>query len=179
MFLARVLRFGVWSLYWGVSTKSQLFPEETRVDGFTAFVVKNESNLRHSLCATLGSQLGYETTAEALAYGWEHWDRIAGMDNPAGYLYKVGRDRGRRQLRRKSPVFALPDAGTFPMVEPSLPQALSALSERQRVAVVLVHSFQWSLAEVADHLGVAKGTVQKHLERGLRNLRKELGVADD
>jgi RNA polymerase sigma-70 factor (ECF subfamily) len=73
----------------------------------------------------------------------------------------------------------MPDATTFLMVEPQLPRALANLSERQRVTVVLVHSFHWSLAEVADQLGVAKGTVQNHLERGLRALREELGVADD
>ena len=162
-----------------MSTESQVSPEGTRVGGFDAFVADNERGLRHSLCAALGSQLGHEAAAEALAYGWEHWDRVSGMKNPAGYLYKVGRDRGRRQLRRKPPVFSPPLASTFPMVEPHLPKALSKLSERQRVAVVLVHSFRWSLAEVADQLGVAKGTVQKHLERGLRTLREELGVADD
>jgi len=162
-----------------VSTESQLSPEDTRVDGFTAFVIEKEPHLRHLLCATLGSQLGYEATAEALAYGWEHWDRVSVMDNPAGYLFKVGRDRGRRQFRRRHAVFAVPDSGAFPMIEPGLPRALSRLSERQRVTVVLVHSFNWSLGEVASHLGVAKGTVQKHLERGLKALRDELGVADD
>jgi len=101
------------------------------------------------------------------------------MRNPAGYLYKVGGDRGRRELRRKPPGFSQSDVSTFPMVEPGLPQALSELSERQRIAVILVHSFGWSLAQVAQQLGVAKGTVQKHLERGLRVLRQELGVADD
>lgn len=159
-----------------MSTESQVVPEGTTDGGFTAFVTDNERSLRQSLCATLGSQLGHEAAAEALAYGWEHWDRISGLKNPVGYLYKVGRDRGRRQLRRKSPVFSLPDATTFPMVEPQLPRALANLSERQRVAVVLVHSFGWSLAQVADQLGVAKGTVQKHLERGLKTLREELGV---
>ena len=159
-----------------MSTQSQVSPEGTSAGGFEAFVAENERSLRHLLCAALGSQLGHEAAADALAYGWEHWDRISGMKSPGGYLYKVGRDRGRRQLRRKAPVFATPDPVAFPMVEPHLPRALSKLSERQRIAVVLVHSFGWSLAEVADQLGVAKGTVQKHLERGLRTLRDELGV---
>lgn len=162
-----------------MSTESQVVPEGTRDGDFAAFVADNERPLRHSLSAALGSQLGHDAAAEALAYGWEHWDRISGMKNPAGYLYKVGRDRGRRQLRRRSPAFSLPPATTVPMIEPQLPQALANLSERQRVAVVLVHSFGWTLAQVADQLGVAKGTVQKHLERGLRTLREELGVVDD
>ena len=162
-----------------MSTESQVSPEGTKVGGFDAFVEGNERSLRHSLCAALGSQLGHEAAAEALAYGWEHWDRVSGMKNPAGYLYKVGRDRGRRELRRKPPVFSQSDVSAFPMVEPGLPQALSELSERQRIAVILVHSFGWSLAQVAEQLGVAKGTVQKHLERGMRALRQELGVAND
>ena len=54
--------------------------------------------------------------------------------------------------------------------------ALEALPERQRVAVMLIHSFGWSLSEVADHLGIAKGTVQTHLKRGMGALRRELGV---
>lgn len=162
-----------------MSTKSRVSPEGTGAGDFNVFVSENESVLRHSLCAALGSQLGYEAAAEALAYGWEHWDRISGMENPAGYLYRFGRDRGRRQLEQRSPVFSVPDTSAIPMVEPHLPHALSKLSERQRVVVVLVHSFGWSLAEVAHHLGIAKGTVQKHLERGLRALREELGVTDD
>ena len=162
-----------------MSIKSRVSAEGTGAGDFDVFVAENERVLRHSLSAALGSQLGYEAAAEALAYGWEHWDRISGMKNPAGYLYRFGRDRGRRQLGQSPPVFSVPATSTIPMVEPHLPHALSKLSERQRVAVVLVHSFGWSLSEVAHQLGIAKGTVQKHLERGLRTLREELGVTDD
>jgi RNA polymerase sigma factor (sigma-70 family) len=68
------------------------------------------------------------------------------------------------------------DTARLPEFEPGLPGALSGLSERQRVAVMLVHCFEWSLGEVAEHLGVSKGTVQKHLDRGMVSLRRELGV---
>ena len=39
--------------------------------------------------------------AEALAFGWEHWNRVREMDNPCGYLYRVGRSRADapRELR--------------------------------------------------------------------------------
>ncbi len=99
------------------------------------------------------------------------------MANPAGYVYKVGRDIGRRHFRRRPPVLlSSPDPTRVPEVEPGLAEALGALPERQRVAVMLVHSFGWSLSEVAEHLGIAKGTVQTHLERGMSALRRELGV---
>ena len=160
-----------------MGTESQLSSERTAVEVFTAFVETNEPNLRHSLCAALGSQMGHEATAEALAYGWEHWDQVSAMGNPAGYLYKVGRDMGRRQFRRRPPILlSSPDPMRLPAVEPGLIAALEALPERQRVTVMLIHSFGWSLSEVADHLGIAKGTVQTHLKRGMGALRRELGV---
>jgi hypothetical protein len=51
---------------------------------FEAFVRVAEPRLRIALAAALGQQRGAEATAEALAYGWEHWDRIGAMDNPCG-----------------------------------------------------------------------------------------------
>jgi RNA polymerase sigma-70 factor (ECF subfamily) len=64
----------------------------------------------------------------------------------------------------------------MPWVEPRLPQALGRLSERQRVAVVLVHCLGWTQEEVADLLKISRGSVQTHVDRGLRRLRASLGV---
>ena len=47
---------------------------------YTDFVAATERRLRQALSATLGSELGADAAAEALAYGWEHWDRIRVMD---------------------------------------------------------------------------------------------------
>jgi RNA polymerase sigma factor (sigma-70 family) len=63
----------------------------------------------------------------------------------------------------------------MPWVEPGLPAALATLSERQREVVMLLHCFDWTLGEVADVLGMSKGTVQVHERRGLARLRRELG----
>jgi len=76
-----------------------LLPDKTRVDGFTDFVLANERRLRHALTAALGYDLGKDAAAEALAYGWEHWERVGAMENPIGYLFVVGRARGRRMGR--------------------------------------------------------------------------------
>ena len=97
------------------------------------------------------------------------------MGNPAGYLYRVGRTKSRRHTTGR---VQMPDVvvASPPWVEPGLPAALASLSEVQRASVMLVHTFEFSLAETAEILGVAKSTVQKHLERGLRHLRDDLGV---
>ena len=132
--------------------------------------------LKAALVAAVGVDRAADATAEALAYGWEHWDALAGMENPAGYLYRVGVSRGRR-MRRMRVVFPPPPDGEMPWVEPGLPRALGRLSERQRVAVVLVHCLGWTQEEVAELLEISRGTVQTHLERGLHHLRASLGVA--
>jgi DNA-directed RNA polymerase specialized sigma subunit len=57
-------------------------------------------------------------------------------------------------------------------------RALAALSERQRLAVVLVHGFGYTLREVAELIGIRQTTVQNHVARGLTRLRLMLGVND-
>jgi len=152
-----------------------MIPLESRVDSFSDFFREHQVRLRQSLSATLGSDVGKDAAAEALTYGWEHWNRVRGMENPVGYLYKVGRDKGRRMLARRPPVLLPVRSSEMPMVEPALPKALADLSERQRTTVMLVHSFQWTLSEVADVLGLSKSSVRNHLERGMNSLRRDIG----
>lgn len=151
--------------------------EDTLVDSFTDFVGEAEPRLRNALCAAFGREDGREAAAHALAYGWEHWERIRGMENPVGYLWGVGRNRARRLRYRRRHV-ALPErpAETLPWVEPRLPEALGRLSERQRVTVMLVYGLEWTHAEAAELLGVSRSTVQTQLERGMRKLRTAMGT---
>ena len=146
------------------------------VDAFRSFVTESEPRLRQALSATLGTQMGREATTDVMSYAWENWDRIEAMENPVGYLYAVGRDRGRKSLRRKRPVFYPIDSTRLPWVEPSLPSALERLPSRQREVVVLLHCYQWTMSEVAGLLDISKSTVQNHAERGLTSLRLAIGV---
>jgi DNA-directed RNA polymerase specialized sigma24 family protein len=106
---------------------------DTLADSFTDFMEDAEPRLRHALCAAFGGDQGRDAAAEALAYGWEHWARVREMENPAGYLWGVGRNHARR----------------------------------------------WSYSEVAELLGVSKGTVQTQTGRGVARLRRQIGVSDD
>jgi RNA polymerase sigma-70 factor (ECF subfamily) len=143
-------------------------------ESFRSFVKEIEPRLRHALVAVLGQERGREAVAEALAFGWEQWDRVCGMDNPAGYLYRVGRTRASR--KRGKLLFSPAPVGTTPDIEPGLPDALAELSEKQRVAVVMVHAYDWTRDEAAAVMGVSVSTLDTHLQRGLRKLRSELGV---
>lgn len=109
---------------------------------FTDFFRVAEPKLKVSLCAGFGTEVGLEATSQALAYGWEHWTRVQEMQNPVGYLWKVGRDRARRikarDARHRSMMFASVPTAELHWFEPGLPLALARLSERQRTEILLV-----------------------------------------
>ncbi len=133
-----------------------------------------EPRLRHSLIPSVGLDAATEATAEALAYGWEHWDRLRHMDNPAGYLYRVARTKARQTPNRR-PLLPEVSVSHLPLVEPGLPTALRRLSDKQRTVVWLVHGLEWQQREVADLLGVSEDTVRTHLSRGMKKLKRMIG----
>lgn len=55
--------------------------------------------VQRALIAAYGAEIGVEAHAEAMAVGWERWDQVAAMENPAGYLYRVGQSRARPGIR--------------------------------------------------------------------------------
>ncbi len=145
---------------------------------FEEFVKLVEPGLRAALVARYGPEVGREAAAEALAWAWENWERLDEMENPAGYLYRVGQSKSRRfRLRRTTfpapPIDEMHSGTTW--VEPELPRALQQLSQNQRIAVVLVHGYGLTHREVADLLGLSRSTVQNHVERGLLKLQAMLG----
>jgi hypothetical protein len=86
-----------------------------RNEEFTAFVAEHEPRLRRAFVAVYGGYRGREATAEALAYAWEHWNRLSGMENVPGYLYRVGQSRTKD--RRAALAFAPVDKGD-PVLSP-------------------------------------------------------------
>ena len=139
-------------------------------EGFTEFFAIAEPRLRRALVAAYGVDRGREAAAEALAYAWEHWERISDMDNPVGYLYRVGQSRSRP--RSAVQLYPPVNAGSGPWIEPELPAALAELSERERLAVVLIEGFGWTFREVAEVADVSVSSVQSYLSRGLKKLRQ-------
>ena len=145
---------------------------------FVGFLEEAEPKLRLAFVARYGTEMAREVTSEALVYGWEHWDRVSKMTNPVGYLSRVGQSKGRK-YRRRRPFFPAVPAAHEPEFEPGLGHAIAALSERQRVVVVMIHCYGWSPTEVAGLRGVGVTTVQKHDERGMAKLRRSLKVVVD
>src|SRR6202000_3187734 len=110
-------------------------------------VRESEPRLRCALVAAYGFEEGRDATAAAFAYAWVYWARVRQMPNALGYLFRVAPSRRRR---RRVPV--LYDVAEWPdhLFEPGLPDALAALSCRQRLVVVLVHGLGYTLHEGAE-----------------------------
>jgi DNA-directed RNA polymerase specialized sigma24 family protein len=138
---------------------------------FEQFVADAGPRLGRALAALYGFEDGRDATAEALAYAWENWPRLQHIANLPGYLFRVGQTRGRRRRQPVTELFDIGQGGDYSF-EPGLPKALASLTQHQRVAVVLVHGYGYTLREVADLTGVRRTTVQNHLHRGLSHLRK-------
>ena len=148
---------------------------------FTAFVMRVEPNLRRALSAAYGADIGREATAEALTWAWEHFTKVETMENPGGYLYRVGQTAAKRSRRGAiRDDLRLVEATESPWpVEPGLNAALGALSPRQRAAVLLIDGWGFTQREAAETMGCRISTVRVHQQRGLARLRESLGVEDD
>jgi RNA polymerase sigma-70 factor (ECF subfamily) len=150
---------------------------EAETERFERFAATAEPRLRRVLVAWYGVDVGAQATADAMGHAWEHFDEVEAMDNPVGYLFRVGQSKS-RWYRRRSPRLPAVPAGELPDVDPRLPDALAQLSPQQRSAVLLVHAHGWTYVEAGDALGCSISTLRNHLERGLRRLRDLLGEED-
>jgi DNA-directed RNA polymerase specialized sigma24 family protein len=149
---------------------------ERDVGEFRVWVASAEPRLRRAYAGVRGPDDARDAVGEALAYAWEHWERVAAMDNGVGYVFRVGQSRTRT---RKRPDLPAPASIGLPDIEPGLVPALKRLPDQQRTAVWLVHACAWSHAEAAEAMGIAPSTVSTHVTRALAALRDRLEVATD
>ncbi|MCL8026808.1 SigE family RNA polymerase sigma factor [Nocardioides bruguierae] len=121
-----------------------------------------------------------QTTLEKL---WGAWRKVARADSPDAYARRVMMNAflsGRRRpgVRRERLVESPPDlpapTGTSADDRLTLWPAVLALPERQRAVVVLRFYGQLTEAEIAEALGMARGTVKSTSSAALRNLRSAL-----
>jgi len=143
---------------------------------FVGFFDAHYRPIASALALTLrDDQLAGEATAEAMARAFQRWDDVGRYANPAGWVYRVGlnwaRSR-RRKLMRELFRSETPDseAPPLPETDPTLGQALAALSVEQRSVVVCRYLLDWSESQTAEALQIAPGTVKSRLSRGLERL---------
>jgi len=118
---------------------------------------------------------------EAFLRVWERWDRVAGMDDPVGYLYRTALNLYRKRLRRAAVVLRRAIAPNQPVdaiaqVESrdAVLRALATLTPRQRMSVVLTELLDYSSAEAAKVMGINASTVRVLASQGRATLRREV-----
>lgn len=97
------------------------------------FFRRVEPVLSRALAAGFGFAAGHDAAAEALTYARRNWSKVARLDNPAAYLYRIGGRRALGQRRRRDQPSLLPvlsEIGDH-RVEPGLGAALEALWSRR------------------------------------------------
>jgi len=150
-------------------------PYDEQLAGFDEFVGRVEARLRVALVATYGAYDGRAATVDALSWAWEHWAQVQAMDNPVGYLFRVGQSATRRYVVRPIPFDRYePTVDELLGMSPELAEAIKCLPVQQRTVVMLVHAFGWSQRDVAATLEINPSTVKAHLDRALTRLTDDL-----
>ena len=119
-----------------------------------------------------------DIAAEAMARLYARWRRVGNLEWKDAWVLRVTTNLAIDAHRRSTPppgherTFNEEDAI---VVRIALVEALRALPERQRDAVVLRYLTDLDEADVARALHISPGTVKSHLHRGISTLRRRLG----
>jgi RNA polymerase sigma factor (sigma-70 family) len=135
--------------------------------------------LRGVLIARHGIDVGVDVHAEVASYAWEHRDLVCGLENPAGYLFRVSQSKARR-YRRWGRTAPLPAERTVGLADgdPRLDEAMAQLTKDERTVCVLVHGYGYRYEEAAELLGWSTASVRNRLSRAMAKLRRQLHEED-
>ena len=151
---------------------------------FEEFYREQRAPIGRALALTLrDTQLASEAVDEAMARAYQRWARVQALDNPGGWVYRVGLNWSRSILRRAlrpAPVWittgnVVTDHGAL---DPAIDQALSQLSIEHRAVVVCRLLIGYSEAQTAAALGLRVGTVKSRLARATTRLQSLLSPLD-
>jgi RNA polymerase sigma-70 factor (ECF subfamily) len=143
---------------------------------FDDFYRTHRTSVARALALTLRDvDLATEATDEAMARAYQRWAQVRSIDNPAGWVYRVGLNWSRsviRRITRPAPTWVGGSASSpAPAVQdPAIDRALAELSVDHRAVVVCRVLLGFSEAHTAEVLGIRPGTVKSRLSRALPRL---------
>ncbi|HUY42772.1 MAG TPA: sigma-70 family RNA polymerase sigma factor [Acidimicrobiales bacterium] len=148
-------------------------------DGFEAWYGAEHDRLIAALVLTTGDiELATDGVDEAFSRALEKWERVRLMDSPTGWVYRVALNRVRRVARRRSAeqilLRRIPPSAPLPSRATSLWSRVVDLSERQREVIVLRYVIDLKESEIAEALGVSRGTVSSTLHEARKRLGRML-----
>ncbi|MGS2613290.1 RNA polymerase sigma factor [Micromonospora sp. LZ34] len=148
---------------------------------FERFYRAHVDRVHRALALATGDvALAREAADEAMARAYARWEHVRRLDNPAGWVFRVGLNWATswwRKVRRERPP-AIDElhpsqAGPDPAALAAR-SALDGLPTAQRTVIVCRILLDLSTAETAAVLDLTEGTVKSRLSRGLAGLRAAL-----
>jgi len=129
-------------------------------------------------------ELAADAVQDAFLSAFRRADAYRGDAAVTTWLHRIVVNACLDRLRRRKPTSELPevelpdprDGYASLEVQLDIQEALAALPEGQRAALVLVDMYAVPVNEAADILGVAEGTVKSRCSRGRAALAHLLGV---
>jgi RNA polymerase sigma-70 factor (ECF subfamily) len=127
------------------------------------------------------SDLGRDAADEAFARALARWSSVGLMVSPAGWTYRVALNLARRAAaERRLLRLARPREPELPGPAVELWEVVRQLPRRQREVVVLRHLLDLREREIAEVLGIRRGSVSRSLAAAHQTLRGWLSdEADD
>ena len=115
-----------------------------------------------------------DVVQDAYVKAWQHWGRVARMDDPEAWVrtvaFRLAVSRWRRIVvaRKAQPVLAASEHAVSPATEQAMDvrAALALLPEGQRLVLVLHELCDLSVEDVSRQTGIRVGTVKTRLMRG-------------
>ena len=127
-----------------------------------------------------------DAVVDALGRAWEHLDAGEPIDNLAAWVTRAATNQVRSRFRHLSVVRRTrhlvarddqrPDPGAESIDRVDLARAIGGLTERQQQVLALHYGLDLQVAEVAEQLGVAAGTVKATLHQARAALADQLGT---
>jgi RNA polymerase sigma-70 factor (ECF subfamily) len=150
---------------------------------FEDFFLAERDRLYSSLCLVTGDRFeAEEIMQEAFLRLWERWDRVSGLEDPTGFLYRTAMNVFRNRYRRA--VLALrrvmsqaPNEDAFASVDDRdvLVRALRGVVPRQRAAIVLTALLGYSSEEAGRMLGMQAPAVRVLASRARTAMKGTIG----
>lgn len=149
---------------------------------FETFFQQTHQRLFGGLCLVTGNRHeAEEIVQDAYMKVWERWERVSGMDDATGYLFRTAMNGFRSRYRRASLALRrrmtlAPSVDDLAAVEDrdEVVRILRPLSPAERASIVLTTMFGYSSEEAGRLLGVKAATVRAHATRARAGARASL-----
>jgi RNA polymerase sigma-70 factor (ECF subfamily) len=152
------------------------------LDDFDGFFNEHYGSTLRAVSVAIGdSGRAEDLTQEAFARAFRRWSTVSKLERPVTWVYVVALNAERKRWRRERQVKepgpnhdSVPDMAGGVLSTIVVRDAIERLPARQRAAVVLRYLGDLTVADIANVMGCAEGTVKATLHQALRNLRVDL-----